>query len=617
MARHRIDDQACDEHDKREREDDQSVVGRRIATAREGEPDDRDGSGGARPDPAEGAEADTRAIGPAGDPPERAGRPGASRSTSVERVVGDEPPTGDSVRAAEVIAALCLATDLGTGLPFEHGLHSTLIAMRLADILGVGREEAAQTYYTCLLVYAGCTADAEIAAEYFDEEALAIHFSPVMFGSRIEIMRGITRALAYPKTSTAARAAQVARRLPRAVKGHKLHITALCEVAQMLTDRLGLPSSVRDLFVTLTERWDGKGEPGRAKGDEIPLPVRIAHVARDAALQRTLVGDELATRVVLERAGHAFDPAIAACLVDDAAEILALDDAASAWAETLESEPGPRLTLEGEAIDRALAAMGDFADLLSPYFVGHSAGVAELAGDAGLKYGLDSTAIAALRRAALVHDIGRVAVPVRIWQKPARLTPDEWERVRLHAYHTERVMSHSPFLAALAPVASTHHERLDGSGYHRGLTAAVLTPPARLLAAADAFHAMTEPRPHRGALAVEEASRILLAEANVGRLDPGAVAAVLEAAGQPAPRVERPAGVTEREAEVIGLLARGLQTKEIARELGISVKTADRHIQNAYAKIGVSTRAAAALFAMQHGLATWGELPIGRATRRS
>ena len=261
--------------------------------------------------------------------------------------------------------------------------------------------------------------------------------------------------------------------------------------------------------------------------------------------------------------------------------------------------------------------MGDFADLLSPYFVGHSAGVAELAGDAGLKYGLDSTAIAALRRAALVHDIGRVAVPVRIWQKPARLTPDEWERVRLHAYHTERVMSHSPFLAALAPVASTHHERLDGSGYHRGLTAAVLTPPARLLAAADAFHAMTQPRPHRGALAVEEASRILLAEANVGRLDPGAVAAVLEAAGQPAPRVERPAGLTEREAEVIGLLARGLQTKEIARELGISVKTADRHIQNAYAKIGVSTRAAAALFAMQHGLATWGELPIGRATRRS
>jgi HD-GYP domain-containing protein (c-di-GMP phosphodiesterase class II) len=532
-------------------------------------------------------------------------------------VVGPEPPTGDSVRAAEIIAALCLATDLGTGLPFEHGLHSTLIAMRLADSLGIGHEEAAQTYYACLLVYAGCTADAEIAAEFFDEDALAIHFSPVMFGSRIETMRGITRALAYPKSSPTARAAQVVRRLPRAVKGHKLHITALCEVAQMLTDRLGLPPSVQDLFVTLAERWDGKGEPGRAKGDEIPLPVRIAHVARDAALQRTLGGDELATRVVRERAGHAFDPAIASCLVDDAADILALDDDASAWQETLDSEPGQRLTLEGEAIDSALAAIGDFADLLSPYFVGHSAGVAELAAEAGTRYALDSTAVVALRRAALVHDVGRVAVPVRIWQKPAGLTADEWERVRLHAYHTERILSHSPFLATLAPVASTHHERLDGSGYHRGLTTAVLTMPARLLAAADVFHAMTEPRPHRAALALADASRALLAEANAGRLDPDAVAAVLEAAGQPAPRVERPAGLTGREAEVIGLLARGLQTKQVARELGISAKTADRHIQNAYGKIGVSTRAAAALFAMQHGLATWGELPIGRRTGNS
>jgi HD-GYP domain-containing protein (c-di-GMP phosphodiesterase class II) len=489
--------------------------------------------------------------------------------------------------------------------------------MRLADSLGVGREESAQTYYACLLVYAGCTADAELAAEFFDEDALAIHFSPVMFGSRTEIMRGITRALAYPRTSPTARAAQVVRRLPRAVKGHKLHVTALCEVAQMLTDRLGLPSSVRDLFVTLTERWDGKGEPGRAKGDEIPVPVRIAHVARDAALQRTLGGDELATRVVRERAGHAFDPAIAGCLVDGAADILALDDDTSAWDETLDSEPGQRLALEGEAIDRALAAMGDFADLLSPYFVGHSSGVAELATEAGTRYGLDSTAVVALRRAALLHDVGRVAVPLRIWQKPGSLTPDEWERVRLHAYHTERVISHSPFLAALAPVATTDHERLDGSGYHRGLTAAMLTPAARLLAAADVFHAMTEPRPHRNALAPEEASRTLLAEAHAGRLDPDAVAAVLDAAGQPAPRVERPAGLTEREAEVVGLLARGLQTKQVARELGISVKTADRHIQNAYGKMGVSTRAAAALFAMQHGLATWGELPIGRSTGRS
>jgi DNA-binding NarL/FixJ family response regulator len=166
-------------------------------------------------------------------------------------------------------------------------------------------------------------------------------------------------------------------------------------------------------------------------------------------------------------------------------------------------------------------------------------------------------------------------------------------------------------------VASAHHERIDGSGYHRGAAGASLTPPARLLAAADAYHAMTEPRPHRRPMPASVAAEALGREADAGRLDTDAVTAVLEAAGQRVPRFARPAGLTEREAEVVGLLARGLQTKQIARALGISAKTADRHVQNAYGKIGVSTRAAAALFAMQHGLTDWGELPMARTRRDS
>jgi DNA-binding CsgD family transcriptional regulator len=305
------------------------------------------------------------------------------------------------------------------------------------------------------------------------------------------------------------------------------------------------------------------------------------------------------------RAGRAFDPVIATLFADHAEEILAPHTAA--WDATLAGEPAPWLMLEGAAIDRALAAMGDFADLASPYLVGHTAGVAALAAIAGEE----------VRRAALLHDVGRVAVPARIWQKPAALTPDDWERVRLHAYQSGRVMTRSPFLAALAPVATAHHERLDGSGYHRGATGPALAPGARVLAAADAYHAMTEPRPHREALAPARAAGTLGDEVKHGRLDADAVAAVLDAAGQPVPRLERPAGLTDREAEVVGLLARGLQTKQIARALGISTKTADRHIQNAYGKIGVSTRAAAAVFAMEHGLAEWGELPISRTARRS
>jgi HD-GYP domain-containing protein (c-di-GMP phosphodiesterase class II) len=218
--------------------------------------------------------------------------------------------------------------------------------------------------------------------------------------------------------------------------------------------------------------------------------------------------------------------------------------------------------------------------------------------------------VVAVRRAALVHDLGRVAVGTSVWNKPTALTADEWERVRLHPYHTERVLSRSLALTKLGSIAGTHHERLDGSGYHRGVTAPSLAMPARLVAVADAYRTMIEPRPHRAARSPEEAARALGESASAGRIDPNAVAAVLEAAGAAVPRMARPAGLTDREAQVISMVAKGLQTKQVAHRLGISVKTADRHLQNAYAKIGVSSRAAAALFAMQHGLTSWGELPI-------
>ena len=256
-------------------------------------------------------------------------------------------------------------------------------------------------------------------------------------------------------------------------------------------------------------------------------------------------------------------------------------------------------------------------DLLSPFLVGHAAGVADLAAAAARRRGLTDTEVAGVRRAASVHDLGRVAIAAHLWQKAAALTPDEWERVRLHPYYTERVLARSPFLSALAATAGCHHERFDGTGYHRGLAAANLSVPARLVAAADAYHAMIEPRPHRPALEAREAADVLAAQARAGRLCPDAVAAVLGASGQPAPSPVRPAGLTEREVEVVAMLARGRQTKQIARALGISPKTADRHVQNAYAKMGVSTRAAAALFAMRHGLTTWGEFPIDPPDQRS
>jgi HD-GYP domain-containing protein (c-di-GMP phosphodiesterase class II) len=532
--------------------------------------------------------------------------------------VPDDPSLGELVRTAEVIATLSLATDLGIGVPLEYGLDSTLIAMRLADRLGVDPETASQTYYACLLFYVGCTANADVAAEIFGaDDSLTQYATPARFGSRAEMVAGFLRAIAPPGSTPLVRARQLAYGLPRIAVVFKEHLASFCEVAAMLSDRLGLPRSVGPLFNHVAERWDGKGQPGHAKHDQIPLPVRITHVARDAAFQRMLGGGEFAAQAIGERAGHAFDPDVAGVFMQEAAEIFAPETANSAWDETLAVEPHPWLTLEGEAIDRALAAMGDFTDLASPYLVGHSAGVADLAASVAERCGLAVAEVVLVRRAGLVHDLGRVAVPVRIWQKQGPLTADEWERVRLHPYHTERLLMQSPFLSRLAPVASSHHERLTGSGYHRGLSAATLTLPARLLAAADAYQAMTEPRAHREPLSPEQAAETLGEECRAGLFDADIVAAVLDAAGQAVPRIERPAGLTEREAQVIALLARGLQTKQIASALGISAKTADRHIEHAYRKIGVSTRAAAALFAMEHGLGTLGELPIAPTGARA
>ncbi len=335
---------------------------------------------------------------------------------------------------------------------------------------------------------------------------------------------------------------------------------------------MGLSPSIAGLLAYVTERWDGKGPLGRAEGEQIPLPMRIVHVAGDAALQCLLGGATHAVRLLRERAGRAFDPEVATCLAEHADEILARDEGASAWPEVLAREPGPPLVLAGEGVDRALATMGNFADLVSPYLAGHSAGVAGLAAAAGRHCGLDEAGAATLRRAGSVHDVGRVAIWARLWQKPGPLSADEWEQVRLHPYQTERVLSRSPFLSALCPVAGAHHERLDGSGYHRGASRAELALPARVLAAADAYHAMTQPRAHRDAIAPADAAQELAREARAGLLDADAVTAVIETAGQRAPRLERPAGLTGREAEVVAMLARGLQTKQVARALGISVK---------------------------------------------
>jgi HD-GYP domain-containing protein (c-di-GMP phosphodiesterase class II) len=248
--------------------------------------------------------------------------------------------------------------------------------------------------------------------------------------------------------------------------------------------------------------------------------------------------------------------------------------------------------------------VADFADLKSPFTIGHSRGVAALAASAAQQCGMSGGEVAAVRRAALLHDLGRVGVSAGIWNKPGRLTDSEWERVRLHPYYTERILTRSAALAPLGALAALHHERLDGSGYHRQLPPAQLPPSARILAAADVYHALTEPRPHRQAYTPDAAAAVVRREVEAGRLDHESVNAVLSAAGHRVRPVRRewPGGLSEREVEVLRLLARGLSNRQMALVLSISEKTVSHHIQHIYDKLDVSTRPAATLFAMRHGL---------------
>jgi HD-GYP domain-containing protein (c-di-GMP phosphodiesterase class II) len=295
------------------------------------------------------------------------------------------------------------------------------------------------------------------------------------------------------------------------------------------------------------------------------------------------------------------DPDLVRVLEAGAGEILGdLDD--NPWEAVIAAEPGARARLGAAQVDAVLSALGDFSDLKSPWFTGHSRRVAELAEAAARRTGLPEDDVVSLRRAACVHGLGRAGVPNTIWDKPGPLTRSERERIQLYPYYTDRILRRGS-LAPLADLASAGHERLDGSGYPRGLPAPAIGTPARLLTAAKLYDTLTSARPYRDPLAPDAAATELRQAARAGKLDGDAVEAVLAAAGHRGrPRGSAPAALTPREVEVLKLIATGCTTAEIARRLTIAHKTADHHIQHIYAKIGTSNRSAATLFAMQHGL---------------
>jgi HD-GYP domain-containing protein (c-di-GMP phosphodiesterase class II) len=510
-------------------------------------------------------------------------------------MTGSDDP--GAVRLAELVATLSLATDLGRGEPMEHCLRQTVIALRIGERIGLGERDRVATYYTGLLANVYCHADAHEQAEWFGDDIRIKH--EAYEGNVFDLVRMIGAS-----DKGFGRARKVVAFPTRGIALLKSFYATHTRLASEFAARIGLDEVTCRALRETYEQWDGRGGPRKLRGEEVSLPARIVQLADLTEVAYRRRGLDAARDCARKRRGKLFDPTLADLFLDEADELVAeIDAASSCWQAVIDAEPSLARVVAGVDLDATLEAMADLVDIKSPQLSGHSRGVANLAAEAGRVSGLAGDEVTALRRAGLMHDLGRLGVSNAIWDKPGPLTPAETERARLHPYLTDRMLAGVPALARSRGLAANHHERLDGSGYPRGIGAAQLSPADRLLAAADVYHAMTEPRAHRPARTESDSADELRAEARAGRLDGDAVSAVLQAAGHRVrARREWPAGLTSREVEVLGLLARGYSNKQIAQRLVVTPKTVSNHLQHIYVKIDVSSRASATHFAMERGL---------------
>ncbi len=512
------------------------------------------------------------------------------------------------VRLSELVALLSLGTDLGFGQPMEHAIRQCLIALRLAEHLEMGEDERVVLYYSGLLAWVGCHTDAYEQAKWFGDDIGLRSDMKVRYDSAsktdmasfgLKYLGGAGRPLVARAKVGLAFLGEGRRDLMAIATNHYL-------ATDQLAERLGLGDDVRASLRESYERWDGSGAFG-LRGEEIKRASRLVNLADVVEVFERTDGIERARAVARERSGTQFDPTLVDLFCREAESVFEGLDLDETWSAVIDAEPALGRALLDAEFDDACDAIADFADLKSPWTIGHSRAVAQLAYDAGCIMRLSDAEATQLRRAALLHDLGRLGVSNAIWDKRGALNSSEMERVRLHPYLTERMLSFAPALAPLGEIAVQHHERMDGSGYPRGIKGEAISTSGRILAAADFYHTMIEMRPHREAATPEAAADALQRAAEDGAFDETAAEAVLQAAGHTlAARRERPAqplaGLTAREVEVLRLLVRGLSNREIADRLVISKKTASNHIEHIYAKTGATNRARASLFALKHGL---------------
>jgi HD-GYP domain-containing protein (c-di-GMP phosphodiesterase class II)/DNA-binding CsgD family transcriptional regulator len=475
--------------------------------------------------------------------------------------------------------------------------------MALAGRLGVPSAQLPDVYFTSLLLHAGCTAGAADFAAFLASDELSAQkdfclCDPNNLGQLFGWMsRNVAKGQPLP--------ARTLRMLQLMSKGEKAFqdIDQGCsEVGSRIAARLGMSEATQLSLYHICETWNGKG-PHKLKGEDIPLAGRIVNTAMILEVFFSERGGAAAKEAATARGGKSFDPAVAdaaVALCDDAPFWEGMREQ-EPWDSVLELEPAPPRFVTDSSLDDFTYALADIVDLKSTTAATHSRRTAELAEGMARRLQLGAEDVTLTRRAALVHDVGLVAVPSLLLESGSTWTETDFERFRLHTYYTERILSRAEILRPIGAVASSHHENVDGSGYHRSLSGNQLSLPSRVVATASAYVECLESAGEEPELAIAKL------KARSGLDQDCLTALATEVGSMQAPPTSRrtwPAGLTDREVEVLRLVASGLNLKETAERLVISDHTARHHLENVYGKAGVSSRAGVTLFAVENGLLT-------------
>jgi putative nucleotidyltransferase with HDIG domain len=419
-----------------------------------------------------------------------------------------------SLRVAEVVSALSQALDLGSGAARWHSVRTCIVGMRIAEEMRLPEEVQADLYYALLLKDAGCSSNAsKIYNALGSDDIAAKRDVKTTDWTRLnrETLQYALRHVA-PGKPFLERVGAIFR-VARSQKQHTREVTAMrCERGATMARLMGLAEGTAEAIGGLDEHWNGGGNPDGLRGDEIPITSRIMLLAQTLDVFYTGAGQQQAIEVIQRRSRRWFDPAVvkAACALAKRQKLWNGLETVTPLPLALTLERGQKMLAQGDVgLDAVCRAFAQIVDAKSPFTFNHSNGVANAAIVIARKLNFSPARVIFIRHAALLHDLGKMAVSNSILEKAGKPDDAEWKILREHPSHTWNILRSVKGFEELSEVAASHHERLNGKGYHRGLTGDQLSTEARILVVSDIFDALSATRPYRDALPLEKVFEIM------------------------------------------------------------------------------------------------------------